>query len=518
MTDASASSPQPQRLAPRLARLVPRVTRGLLHGGAAGDAGSAGARLIATNVLVQIAARAVTMAVGVVTVSLTARTLKTEGYGVWSAVSSYVGIFSVLTELGFVTVATQRMASEPEREAEWLAALVEVRIVVSLLVGSVCAGSVPLLLRSQDHSHAVAYIMSTTMLSTGAGTLLTVFQSRLRAGIGLAFTVLQWLVWLALVVVLYTRHASVVAFAVANASLLLAIAALQVQVSRRYVHIAWRAGLALWRTLVRQAIPLGVATVMIAVYYQIDSVLLLQIAGAREAGVYGAAYGFLGPMLFLPAAVMGSFFPVLSAIRARDAERTRRLVQVCVDVMAVIGLPILAGALALAGPIVHLIYGSEYARSAGLLPILMGAFVLICFGTLAGNLSALLGLQWRFALYTTLGALVNVALNLALIPPYGAYGSAWATVATEALTMALMLATGLRAIGLRPRVGKLLRVLALAAGMTGVMVAARPLGFVAAGTLGVLAYGAGILALRVVSRAELRMLTTGRPEPPAGPA
>ena len=75
--------------------------------------------------------------------------------------------------------------------------------------------------------------------------------------------------------------------------------------------------------------------------------LLLQISGTKETGVYGAAYGFLGPLIFLPAAVMGSFFPVLSAIHKHDPHRADHLVQVCADVMAAIGLPILAGAIAL---------------------------------------------------------------------------------------------------------------------------------------------------------------------------
>jgi O-antigen/teichoic acid export membrane protein len=487
-------------------RVAVALPRRLLQTGAAGDAGSAGPTLIASNVVIQIAARVLTMAMGVVTAALTARTLMTGGYGVWSGVSSYTGLFAVLTDLGFVTVATQRMATEPEREAEWLGALVGVRIAMSLLVALLCAASVPLLLRSTGHSHAVAYIMTTTMLAGGAASLLTVFQSRLRSGVVLSFTVLQWLLWLAAVVVLHAEHASVVAFALANAAILFAIAALQIQASRRFVEIAWRAGLRLWRPLVRQAVPLGVATIMITIYYQVDSVLLLQLAGTRETGLYGAAYGFLGPLTFLPAAIMGSFFPVLSAIHKRDPERSRRLVQVCADVMAVIGLPILAGAIALSAPIVHVIYGGEFSRAAGLLPILMIAFVVICFGTLAGNLSILLGLQWRFAVYTTVGALANVALNLILIPPYGAYGSAWATVATETLTMALMLLTSLRAIHLRLRMAKMLRATALAAGMTGVMALARPLGLIPAGTIGVLAYACGLLALRIVDRGELRTL------------
>jgi hypothetical protein len=47
----------------------------------------------------------------------------------------------------------------------------------------------------------------------------------------------------------------------------------------------------------------------------------------------------------------------------------------------------------------------------------------------------------------------------------------------------------------------------LAAGMTGTMLLAKPLGLIPAGTIGVLVYAAGLFVLRIVDRGELRALT-----------
>jgi O-antigen/teichoic acid export membrane protein len=486
------------------------LPRRLLHGGAAGDAGTAGGQRIASNVLVQLVARAITMSISVVTVSLTARTLNPTGYGVWNGVSSYVGLFGVLTDLGFTTAAMQRMAAEPERESEWLGALAGARTALSIVAMALCAISVPLFLTDTSDTYAVAFILTLTILSTGAATLMSVFQSRLRSGLVLSFTVLQAFIWLALVITLAAVHASVVGFAVAYTALIGLIAVLQIGATRRLAHIAWRAGRQLWRPLLRVAIPLGIAGILITVYYQIDSVLLLQIAGPHEAGVYGAAYGFLSPLAFLPAAVMSSFFPVLSAVHRQDPGRVRRLVQIAADSMGVISLPILAGTIALSDQIVHLLYGSEYASAGGLLPILMIAFVSICFGSLAGFLAPILNLQWRLAIYSGIGAAANIVLNLVLIPPYGAYGSAWATVATEILTMTLMLGTSLHVLRLRILPWRLLRTLALAGAMTGVMFLAAPLGLLPAGVIGVLFYLGGLFALRIVYLEELRALRAQR--------
>jgi O-antigen/teichoic acid export membrane protein len=309
---------------------------------------------------------------------------------------------------------------------------------------------------------------------------------------------------------LAATHASVVAFAIAYSALITLIAALQVHTTRRLAHIAWRAGRRPWRPLMRVAIPLGIAGVFITIYYQVDSVLLLQISGPHEAGIYGAAYGFLGPLGFLPAAVMSSFFPVLSAVHRSDPLRVRRLVQICADTMGIISLPILAGTIALSSQIVQLLYGSSYERSAGVLPILMIAFVSICFGSLAGFLAPITNRQWRLALYSGVGAAANVGLNLVLIPPYGAYGSAWATVATEILTMGLMLSTSLHTLRLRLSPWKLLRTAGAAAAMTGIMILARPLGLIPAGVIGVAFYCAALFAGRIVDIEQLRALRAER--------
>jgi O-antigen/teichoic acid export membrane protein len=482
------------------------LPRRLLHGGAAGDAEAAGGRAILQNVGAQFAARAVTTAISVITVSLTARTLHPTGYGVWNGVSSFVGLFTVLTDLGLTIAAMQRMAAEPEREAEWLGALAGARTALSLAAMAICAAAVPLVLPSSHHSQEVGYILTTTILWGVASALTSVFQSRLRAALVLSFTVLQAFLWLAGVVVLHAHHSSVIAFSVVYVGVMLFIGALQVQTTRRYAHIAWRAGMKLWRPLIRVAVPLGLAGLMISVYYRIDAVLLLGMAGARETGIYAAATNFLGPLGFLPAAVMTSFFPVIAAAYGKDPDRARRLVQIAADVMAVISLPILAGAIALKAPIIHFMYGPGFGRAVGLLPILIGAFVSICFGTLAGHMAPVLNLQWRLALFSTLGAVANIVLNVILIPPYGAYGSAWATLGTELLTMSLMMTTVLRALGLRLSLRKPLRTVLLAAAMTAVMVLARPLGFVPAGLLGVVFFAVGIPAARIVTPGELRML------------
>ena len=483
------------------------LPRRFLHGGSAGDAGQAGGRQIASNISTQLVMRLISMVISVLTVSLAARTLDPDGFGVWTAVSAYVGIFAVLTDLGLTTVAMQRMSAEPERESEWLGALAGMRLLLAVGAAALCAATIPIFLSTGQDA---AWILTLTIFSSGGSALMSVFNSRLRAGLALSFSVIQSFMWLGVMIVYSITGASVLAFAIAYVAVLVVICALQLRAAHRHAHIAWQAGRALWKPLMKVAVPLGIASVLITIYYQIDAVLLLQLSDAREAGIYGAAYRFLSPLLFLPAAVMSSFFPVLSAVKEHDPDRVDRLVQRAAELMTVISLPLLAVTIALSGEIVALLFGPPYARTASVLPILMIAFVSICFGTLAGFLAPLLNLNWRLALYSGIGAVANVVLNVVLIPQYGAIGSAWATVGTEVLTMVLMLGTALVALRLRVAPWRMIRTVVVAAGMTGVMVLAAPLGLFPAGILGGLTYVGGLFALRVVRPDELRALRAER--------
>ena len=91
-----------------------------------------------------------------------------------------------------------------------------------------------------------------------------------------------------------------------------------------------------------------------------------------------------------------------------------------------------------------------------------------------------------------------------LIPTYGAVGSAWATVATEGLTMALMYVTCLRRLRFRPSSRNLLATSAAAGAMALAMLAARPVGLIPALVAGGAVYVAGLLLLRAVRIDDLR--------------
>jgi O-antigen/teichoic acid export membrane protein len=476
-------------------------------GGRPGEATVASRSRVARAAVIQLGGRAVNLAIGVAGIAILARALGTDGFGVWSTALAFVGIFGFLTNLGLAPVATQRMAAEPDSESEWLGALMGTVAIASLGAFIIAVATIPVLGDGDDGDiRLVTLILALSLLCAAPGALLAVFDSRVRPGLRIVLLTFNSLGWLAAIVFLAFTDAGIVAFALAFLGISVLTALLQWAATRRFANIALRAGRRRWKPLVRIALPIGLAGALVTVYYRIDSVLIFELKGAEEAGIYGAAYRFLDPIQFVPVSILAAVFPVMAAVYVHDPERVRRLVQRAGDYLLVVALGVLGGTVALAQPIVDLLLGPGYERSATVLPILMLAFVFISMGYLSGYLTTIVGKQWRLAAIAAGGVVANVAFNLALIPPFGAVGAAWATVVTELAVNGLALWTVFRVLKFRPSFNRAIRALLAAAIMTAAVAAAAQIDLIAGLLVAGPVYLGALLALGATTRAELRDL------------
>jgi O-antigen/teichoic acid export membrane protein len=206
----------------------------------------------------------------------------------------------------------------------------------------------------------------------------------------------------------------------------------------------------LWPALVRQGLPVGIGGLLTLGYGYVDQVIVFEVAGPHDAGLYGAVYRIYERIQFLPAAIMTTLFPLFVAARDTDRARVRRLFRTTIDYLLLTSLPALAVSLAGAGEITRLLFGDDFSDAGPALPLLMATFVVVSLGYLTGYLIVAYGLQRRF-LAIAIGALVfNVAANLALVPSYGFMAAAWLTLATEILVMSLSMWIVCSAMGVAP--------------------------------------------------------------------
>jgi O-antigen/teichoic acid export membrane protein len=464
-----------------------------------------GSRRATLDIAVQVIGRIGNLALGVVVTLIVVRTLGRNGFGQWSTIFAITQIATNFGELGINQVAVSRAAGDPDRERDWLGALVSLRLLLAVPTTLLALVGVAVIAPTQPVAVAGALIAATILVNAPSA-VNAVFQLRVRNDISIAIITLGSVLWGAGAIAVSALAGGIEAFAAAFLIVAAITTAASIALALRLVRLRPVLSREMWRALTRVGLGVAGAGVLVTLYVKLDQILVFELAGSRQAGLYGAAYRVLDQIQFIPISVMTTLFPLIAASYPGNRRRVRALLQSTGEYLTMASLPALAFTLVAAHPIVALLFGRAFDAAAPALAILMGAFVSISFGYLAGNMVVILELQNSFLRFAAVGLLVNVTLNVLLIPRYGFLAAAWITLVTEVVVMSLTMRSVLRGLELRPRVGRLLRTLVAALAMGAVTWLARRAGAPLYGLVAVaaLSYPTALYALGALTPAEVR--------------
>jgi PST family polysaccharide transporter len=367
---------------------------------------------------------------------LVVRQLGPERYGSYSYTLAWATFFTPIALFGIGENTVRHLVSAPDMEGRILGTAAALRVASCLLAVlltffAFAAGGV--------HSGASFSQLGVACLSLMAYPLLVVepfFQAHSRSRViticGLSAGVLAAAIKVAGVYM----HAPIVFFIAAHAteSLLLAGTLTTSYLATTSPPRGWRFDGSIAHTLWREAAPVIIGGFAIVIYNQSDLVLLGILRDSpEEVGKYAAACRISTMWLFIPLAMLTSAAPFLYRAQATDRLLyERRLEQVTAATMAVAYVFCMVIAI-FPEHILRFLFGAEFEPAAAALRVHVWSNVFAILGV--AQTSWVLGnrLMWAILQHTILGALVNMSLNILVIPRYGAVGAAWTTVIAMAV-------------------------------------------------------------------------------------
>jgi O-antigen/teichoic acid export membrane protein len=457
------------------------------------------------NAVLLLVTRTLSRVVVLVTVIVAQNALHRGPYGEFQTAIVFSSLSSIVADLGLQVVFTREAARHRDRLGELLSVTLGARIPLAVVSGAVLAGSVALLSPSLLPLVPSVYLLLLVMSFS------TVLRSCFYATQEMRWEVIaiagETVILLGVTLLAAYNHAPVHVYIDAyTASYGFTLVLAAVVVARRYtpLRVAWRPDEV--RRLLRSGLPFALAFALSTVYFRIDLVILQALRNFDEAGDYGAANKFLDGLGFVPQAVMSAVYPALSIAFTQGATTVRPLYLRVYRLLALLGMPATVLCIALAPVIVADTH--TLATAAPSLRVLGGtAFFLFVVNSFVFTLGAM-DRALSFAALAGASVVVNVVLNLVLIPlfPYdqGPVACAWATVATEALLFVAGLVVLSRYLGGLPWVRPLLPVALSGAAMAAVAWplrdAAQPLAVGAP----VAVYAAAVMVTGALRPAELR--------------
>ena len=466
-------------------------------------------RGLLSGFVLMAAAQLSSQIIGFVALAIAARRLGADNLGPFAWSVGVALYFTLPTDFGITVLGIRDIARDPSRAREVMGEVMALQVVLGLVVFALMIVLAPLI-APDAKSEALLPIAACTVLVKAAIGFDWSLRALQRMRPIAVLKIASQVVYGVLVVVLITDgFPGAKRFAwlnVLNAGLFAALTLWWAwKIAGRPRFVLDRAKL--WRRL-RKSLPIGISFAMIQIYYSLDSVLLGYLKDTAAVGQYAVAYRLPLGLFAFAAIWVAVVYPHAAAMSVKDPEKLRRQVGTFSSYSIAIALPLGLGATFGGDGLMPKLFGHEFEAATTPFILLTWAVAVSIVSVNFGNVLLGTGDDKRYAIGVSVGAVVNIVLNIALIPWLGLAGSAIATIATELAVVAYMIKRFAIVLGpVQLEWGRILRACLAGAVMSAVLIALPgSIDVIARIAIGTVVYLAVALGIGVVSPSELRAI------------
>ena len=449
------------------------------------------AERVAVNFSAQLGAQLILAVGGLISLAVTTRYLDLRHYGALITALIFVSLFTIATDFGITTIGGRELAKDARDRQRVLSSIGLVVTAISLIALGAAIGLAQIVYAGPggfDVRLAILILVPQLLIVGPRSAAQADLIFRQKVYLSSLAAVATRVITLGLVIAVAAADLGFVAMTAAYAAYPILGGAGTVAFARTGLPRLRQWDRTLATKLLKASLPLGGVIVLNYLYFRLDLFLLSILATQKDVALYGVSYKVIEMLILIPSYIMVTLFPTIAAA-GPFSERLRNLVQNAFTVSF------------FSGQILEFIAGKQYAGAALALQLLMCGVALSFLQQVIGYTLVALNRQ-TWALFVLAAVLVvNLVLNLILIPLFAINGAAAALIGSEAVSLALILGVYSR-IGPIPTLYKPAKVLIAGATMLGLIVATRetlgsavsPLATLAAG--GLLSFGTYVLLLK----------------------
>lgn len=409
------------------------------------------ARKILSNTFAQFVGKIMVAILGLAVVKISTSYLSVEGYGEYVLVYEFLAFFGIAADLGLFTIAVREMSKDEKELPKIIGNILSLRTILVfavMLVAVIVAFQIPKY-ENTLIPFGVAIASITTILTILNGTITSVLQTKLRMEIASISTVIGKLFTVGFMV-----YVVFFGFPTNNSTgfLMLIVAGIignlvTVLITNHYVRkitpLKYQFDFKLWKRVLKEALPYGLALILNTVYFRIDSLFISFFRGQGEVGVYGVAMKMLENFAVLPIYFMNSVLPILTKAVEEKSNKYKAVIAQSFNFLAALSIPIVVGGVILAYPIIFVVstpdylsrisegfYGSDIAFQ-----ILVFALLFQFLNVLFAFILIAVGKQSKLLYINAVCVVFNIVTNIIFIPKYGFIGAGVTSVLSEMLIL-----------------------------------------------------------------------------------
>lgn len=388
-----------------------------------------GLRRYAANTSWMMAEQMLRIVAGLLVGIWVARYLGPEQFGLFSYVLAFTAIFAGVAKLGLDGILVRELVNYPERRDTYLGTAFWLKAIGAALVMIIMAAIVPFTSNNQT-TNLYIFIVAFGLIFQSFEVVEFYFQSKVLAKVISICKAIQLAISSLIKIYLVLTQADLVWFVCVTAldTISLAVSYFVAYKIRGNVVFFKAFNKKIAKELLKDSWPLIFSSLVVMIYMRIDQIMIKEMLGDYEVGVYSAAVRLIEVIYFIPTLLAKSLFPaILNAKKASSELYSSRMLSLYRSVTIIAILFLIFIALFNETIILHL-YGEQYSESAQILQAYSYSTVFVFFLVISG--------MWYIsenhkllALYRNIvAALINISMNFILIPRYGIVGAAYSTL------------------------------------------------------------------------------------------
>lgn len=365
------------------------------------------------------------MGVGLFVGVWVARFLGPEQYGYLSYALAFASLFSAIAGLGLDGIVVRELVRDPSGTCEILGTAFVLKFLSGVFTFLTVLAAIRLIRPTDSLTFWLVGIIAGGMIFNAFDTIDFWFQSQVQSKYSVVAKSSAFLLISVAKIALILTDAPLIAFAGAGfAEIVIGSLGMVVTYRASGRHIlCWRSNLPVAKRLLKDSWPLILSSVAIMIYMRIDQVMIGEMVGSKEVGIYSVAVQLVEAWYFIPGVIVSSVFP--SIVEAKEMgesvfyERLQQLYNFMAFMAYVVAIPVTF----LAGWVIKTLYGVAYSKAGPMLAVLIWSILFTNLGVARSTF--LTAMNWTRVHFLTvaLGALINVVLNYILIPQYGGMGA-----------------------------------------------------------------------------------------------
>lgn len=413
------------------------------------------ARKIAYNVLASSLSKILATVLALISIGFITRYLGKEGFGNYATVLAFLSFFAAISDLGLYHIATREISRTGADEKKIIGNIFSIRLLSAAAILALAPLFAWVFPYPPEVKRGIVIMAASFIFSSGYQVLNGIFQKNLAMDRVVFGELIGKFIQTTFIILAVKMNlgfdwimASLLGYMIISFSIIF-------KWSRKYLKFTPQFDLVYWKKFLKESLPMGVVAIITFCYFKMDTILLSVIKGGSDVGIYNAAYKVIENITFFPAMVIGLVLPIMSKNIFTDRKEFENVSNKTFKFFVLLVVPLIVGTLFLSDGIINLIGGAGFAESGRVLQILVFALAFIFFGHFFNAILIVGNLQKKLMYVLGCAAVINIILNLWLIPKFSYSAAAAVSVLTELLVVIFAFCLTFRNIKYFPKLEKL---------------------------------------------------------------